>query len=49
MIDHMNCQGRSFPDTRLTFQVGKVMGGMWMVAFRIKVSAPVPVPLDFGF
>ena len=42
---------RSFPDTRLTFQVKKVMGvGWWPVGL---VSAPVPVPLlwtlDFRF
>ena len=45
--------GWSFPITRLTFQVRKVMGGVgeWVVC-RIIVSAPVPVPflwtLDLG-
>ena len=47
----MEGQGRSFPITRFTFPVRKVMGG-GVVACRIKVSAPVPVPflwtLDFG-
>ena len=43
--------GRSFPDTRLIFQVKKVMGvGWWPVGL---LSAPVPVPLlwhlDSGF
>ena len=35
--------GWSFPITRLTFQVRKVIGG-GCVACRIIVSAPVPVP-----
>ena len=52
----MEGHGRSFPDTRLTFQVRKVIGGWvgWVggvVACRIIVSAPVPFPflwtLDF--
>ena len=48
-------QGRSFPITGFTFQVRKVIGevvGGVVVACRIIVSAPVPVPflwtLDFG-
>ena len=51
--------GWSFPITRLTFQVRKVMGGGWsgvgggVLACRIMLSAPVKVPflwtLDFGF
>ena len=44
--------GRSFPITRLTFQVRKVMGGVgWVVACRIIMSAPVPFlwTLDLGF
>ena len=45
--------GWSFPITRLTFQVRKVRGGVVVVACRIIVSAPVPVPflwtLDFEF
>ena len=44
--------GWSFPITRFTFQVRKVMGG-WVVDCRIILSAPVPVPflwtLDLGF
>ena len=44
--------GSSFPITRLTFQVRKVMGG-GLVACRIIVSAQVSVPflwtLDLGF
>ena len=46
----MEGHGWSFPITRLPFQVRKVMGG-WVVARRIIVSVPVPVPflwtLDF--
>ena len=42
-----------FPDTRFTFQLRKVLGGLRVVAWRIIVSAPVPVPflwtLNFGF
>ena len=52
----MEGHGWSFPITRLTFQVRKVMGGWWggwPVVCRIILSAPVPVPflwtLDFGF
>ena len=47
--------GWSFPITRLTYQVRKVIGGVVVVvvACKIIVSAPVPVPflrtLDFGF
>ena len=48
--------GCSFPITRFTFPVRKVMGGgvvVVVVACRIIVSAPVPVPflwtLDLGF
>ena len=46
--------GWSFPITRLTFQVRKVIGGVGggCVACRIIVSSPVPVPflwtLDLG-
>ena len=47
----MEGHGWSFPITRLTFQVRKVIGGV--VVFRIILSAPVPVPflwtLDLGF
>ena len=43
--------GWSFPITRLTVWMRKVRGGV--VAFRIILSAPVPVPflwtLDLGF
>ena len=46
----MEGHGWSFPITRFTFQVRKVMGG-WVVDCRIILSAPVPVPflwtLDF--
>ena len=51
----MEGHGWSFPITRLTFQVRKVMGGGvgWWFACRVIVSAPVPVPflwtLDLGF
>ena len=46
--------GWSFPITRLTFQMRKVMGGVVVggcVACRIIISAPVPFlrTLDFGF
>ena len=46
--------GWSFPITRLTFQVRKVIDGWWggVVPCRIILSAQVPVPflwtLDFG-
>ena len=47
----MEVHGWSFPETTLTFQVRKVMGGWVVVTCRIIVSAPVPVPflwtLDF--
>ena len=40
----MECHGRSFPDTRLTFQGRKVGGGGgWVMACRIFMSAPVPL------
>ena len=51
----MEGQGRSFPITRLTFQVRKVGGGRveWWPIGLIIVSAPVPIPflwtLNFGF
>ena len=49
----MEGHGRSFPDTRLTFQVRKVMGGGGWVACRNIVPAPVPLlwtlDLDFEF
>ena len=48
----MEGYGRSFPDTRLPFQVRKVMGGGGggCVTCRIIVSALVsPFPPDFGF
>ena len=40
----MEGHGRSFPDTRLTFQVRKVIGGVGgvVVVCRIILSAPVP-------
>ena len=52
----MEGHGRSFPDTRLTFQVRKVIGGwtgrwlsvvttLFCVAFRTVVSDPAPVPV----
>ena len=45
--------GWSFPITRLTFQVRKVMIGGVVVACRIILSAPVPFPFlwtfDLGF
>ena len=39
--------GWSFPITRLTFQVRKVMGGGGCVACRIIVPVPAPVPVPF--
>ena len=45
--------GWSFPITGSTFQGRKVLGGGWVVACRIILSAQVPVPflltLDSGF
>ena len=43
----MEGHGRSFPITRLTFQLRKVIGG-WPVGLYCSPS-PSPFPLDFGF
>ena len=47
--------GWSFPITRLTFQVRKVMGGGWVGWWPVGMQdysvspSPGPFPLDFGF
>ena len=46
----MEGHGRSFPITRLTFQVRKVRGGVVVVGGLLDyIVSPIPFPLDFGF
>ena len=48
----MEGHGRSFPITRLTFQVRKVRGGVVVVVVGGQLDyivSPIPFPLDFGF
>ena len=42
-------QGWSFPITRLTFQVRKVMEGGWACGLLDYSVSPSPFPLDFEF
>ena len=52
-LNVMEGQGWSFPITRLTFQVRKVMcggvGGVWWPEGLSVSPSPSPFPLDFGF